>query len=198
MTKVTPTATNARIVCCAGQALEADFTGVIRQQDVRAHEVDKVGAGAGRVACSHTHRHAYDRGGSFTWHQDRHDHERRRGTGGSVSPSHAPPSLLLSCGASSGSAEHTSSRPCSRLLMLTNATHTPQVVMYDCFRPGDVVRARVLSLGDARSYHLTTADNSLGVVHARSLAGVPMVALSWQEMRCPRTMVVERRKVAKV
>jgi len=43
--------------------------------------------------------------------------------------------------------------------------------MYDCFRPGDVVRAKVLSLGDARSYYLTTADNSLGVVHAKSLAG---------------------------
>lgn len=46
-----------------------------------------------------------------------------------------------------------------------------QVVMYDCFRPGDVVRAKVLSLGDARSYYLTTADNTLGVVHAKSLAG---------------------------
>lgn len=45
VTKVSPTATNARIMCCAGQALDADFTGVIRQQDVRAHEVDKVGGG---------------------------------------------------------------------------------------------------------------------------------------------------------
>lgn len=32
-----------------------------------------------------------------------------------------------------------------------------QVVIYDCFRPGDVVRAEVLSLGDARSYYLSTA-----------------------------------------
>eukprot|EP00967_Tisochrysis_lutea_P014217 scaffold15976_cov17-Tisochrysis_lutea.AAC.4 len=29
--------------------------------------------------------------------------------------------------------------------------------MYDCFRPGDVVRAEVVSLGDARSYYLSTA-----------------------------------------
>lgn len=43
--------------------------------------------------------------------------------------------------------------------------------MYDCFRPGDIVRAKVISLGDARSYYLSTADNSLGVVHAKSLAG---------------------------
>lgn len=52
-----------------------------------------------------------------------------------------------------------------------------QVVMYDCFRPGDVVRAKVLSLGDARSYYLTTADNALGVVHAKSLAGGRMLGV---------------------
>jgi exosome complex RNA-binding protein Csl4 len=43
--------------------------------------------------------------------------------------------------------------------------------MYDCFRPGDIVLADVLSLGDARSYFLSTAKNELGVVHAKSLAG---------------------------
>ena len=32
--------------------------------------------------------------------------------------------------------------------------------MYDCFRPGDVVRAEVISLGDARSYYLSTAKVS--------------------------------------
>jgi len=51
------------------------------------------------------------------------------------------------------------------------ATEVDKVVMYDCFRPGDVVRAEVVSLGDARSYHLTTARNELGVVHATSIAG---------------------------
>jgi len=50
VTKVAPTSTNALIMCCAGQALEADFTGVIRQQDVRSHEVDKVG---GLLAACH-------------------------------------------------------------------------------------------------------------------------------------------------
>ncbi|KAF8067161.1 EXOSC1 [Scenedesmus sp. PABB004] len=113
VTKVSPTAAHARIVCCGAQALDAHFTGVVRQQDVRGHEVDKV-------------------------------------------------------------------------------------VMADCFRPGDTVRARVLSLGDARSYYLTTADNALGVVHAKSLAGAAMVPISWQEMQCPQTKLVERRKVAKV
>lgn len=47
----------------------------------------------------------------------------------------------------------------------------PQVVIYDCFRPGDLVTAEVLSLGDARSYYLSTAKNELGVVYARGGAG---------------------------
>lgn len=43
--------------------------------------------------------------------------------------------------------------------------------MYDCFRPGDIVRCEVLSLGDARSYYLTTARNELGVVYSKGSAG---------------------------
>lgn len=50
-------------------------------------------------------------------------------------------------------------------------TYCPQVQIQASFRPGDVVRAEVLSLGDARSYHLTTAKNELGVVYAKSVAG---------------------------
>ncbi len=46
-----------------------------------------------------------------------------------------------------------------------------QVEMYSCFRPGDLVRAEVISLGDSRSYYLSTAKNDLGVVYAKSLNG---------------------------
>jgi hypothetical protein len=52
-----------------------------------------------------------------------------------------------------------------------------------------VVRAKVLSLGDARSYYLTTADNALGVVHARSLAG----ARRGQRRACARCVVAAAR-----
>ena len=41
-----------------------------------------------------------------------------------------------------------------------------RVVMQDCFRPGDVVRAYVMSLGSARSYELSTARSELGVASA--------------------------------
>ncbi|KAI7837467.1 hypothetical protein COHA_008725 [Chlorella ohadii] len=75
------------------------------------------------------------------------------------------------------------------------ATEIDKVQIQASFRPGDVVRAEVLSLGDARSYHLTTAKNELGVVYAKSVAGVPMVPISWQEMQCPQTKAVENRKL---
>lgn len=118
------------------------------------------------------------------------------------------------------------------LKSLTKVELLLQVELYSCFRPGDLVRAEVISLGDSRSYYLSTAKNDLGVVYAKSLsgerhaiaqsikrcnsdklrcfsslrtgydirccAGVPMIPLSWQEMQCPETKVVEKRKVAKV
>ena len=59
--------------------------------------------------------------------------------------------------------------------------------------------SQVVSLGDARSYYLSTAKTELGVTHARSSAsGTPMIPISWQEMQCPVTKLKELRKVAKV
>mmetsp|Transcript_56997 Transcript_56997/g.113240 ORF Transcript_56997/g.113240 Transcript_56997/m.113240 type:complete len:206 (-) Transcript_56997:126-743(-) len=69
--------------------------------------------------------------------------------------------------------------------------------MYHCFRPGDVVLAVVLSLGDARAYYLSTAANECGVVLSRTSEGVRMVPVSWCEMEDPTTKVREKRKVAK-
>mmetsp|Transcript_5214 Transcript_5214/g.13170 ORF Transcript_5214/g.13170 Transcript_5214/m.13170 type:complete len:194 (+) Transcript_5214:280-861(+) len=77
------------------------------------------------------------------------------------------------------------------------ATEIDKVVTSNCFRPGDIVRAEVISLGDSRSYYLSTAKNELGVVYAKSLAGAPMVPISWQEMQCTKTNATEPRKVAK-
>uniref|UniRef100_A0A8C0PC19 Exosome complex component N-terminal domain-containing protein n=1 Tax=Canis lupus familiaris TaxID=9615 RepID=A0A8C0PC19_CANLF len=74
-----------------------------------------------------------------------------------------------------------------------------QVEIYKSFRPGDIVLAKVISLGDAQSnYLLTTAENELGVVVAHSESGVQMVPISWCEMQCPKTHTKEFRKVARV
>lgn len=77
------------------------------------------------------------------------------------------------------------------------ATEVDKVVIYESFRPGDIVRAQVISLGDSRSYYLCTARNELGVVFATSMAGAPMIPISWKEMQCTKTNIREPRKVAK-
>ncbi|KNC76276.1 hypothetical protein SARC_11214 [Sphaeroforma arctica JP610] len=77
------------------------------------------------------------------------------------------------------------------------ATQKDTVDIYKSFRPGDIVRAQVISLGDAKSYYLSTASNEYGVVFATSPAGHTMLPVSWCEMICPETHVREMRKVAK-
>ncbi|KAI9017648.1 hypothetical protein BC832DRAFT_545308 [Gaertneriomyces semiglobifer] len=77
------------------------------------------------------------------------------------------------------------------------ATERDKVQIYKSFRPGDVVRAEVISLGDARNYYLSTAKNELGVIFAQSMAGFTMIPISWEEMVCPKTKVIEHRKCAK-
>jgi exosome complex RNA-binding protein Csl4 len=72
-----------------------------------------------------------------------------------------------------------------------------RVEVYRSFRPGDIVLARVLSLGDARAYYLSSSEPELGVVLARSSEGAVMKAVSHCLMECPLTKAREPRKVAK-
>ena len=55
-----------------------------------------------------------------------------------------------------------------------------KLVMHECFRPGDIVRASVVSLGDTRQYYLSTADINLGVTLAKSESGNIMIPVSWK------------------
>jgi exosome complex component CSL4 len=72
------------------------------------------------------------------------------------------------------------------------------VEIFKSFRPGDIIRASVISLGDAKSYYLSTAQNELGVVLAHSSGGHTMIPLNWLQMQCPITKTIEFRKVAKI
>ncbi|CAG8697289.1 8060_t:CDS:2, partial [Acaulospora morrowiae] len=65
------------------------------------------------------------------------------------------------------------------------------------YRLGDIVRAKVISLGDARSYYLSTMENEYGVIYAQSLAGAAMIPISWTNMQCIKTGEIESRKCAK-
>jgi hypothetical protein len=51
------------------------------------------------------------------------------------------------------------------------ATEIDKIEIYKCFRPGDIIKAEVISLGDSRSYILSTAKNEYGVMYATSVAG---------------------------
>ena len=76
-------------------------------------------------------------------------------------------------------------------------TETDQLHMQECFRPGDIVRAVIISLGDARQYFMSTASEDSGVCFAYSKEGHMMQPLSWKEMQDPVTNTKEARKVAK-
>jgi len=77
------------------------------------------------------------------------------------------------------------------------ATERDKVRISDSFRPGDIIRAEVISLGDARSYYLSTAKNEYGVIYAQSVEGAAMIPKSWIEMQCTKTKTIELRKCAK-
>jgi exosome complex component CSL4 len=75
---------------------------------------------------------------------------------------------------------------------------TEEVKVHESFRPGDVVLARIISLGDSRRFFLSTAENELGVIRAVcAISGKSMTPISWKEMECPETKAREGRKCAK-
>ncbi|KAL9646173.1 hypothetical protein ABK040_008048 [Willaertia magna] len=78
------------------------------------------------------------------------------------------------------------------------STEIDKVVLYDCYRPGDIILAEIISLGDSRSYYISTAKNELGVVYANSINGAPMIPIDWTTMQCTKTSAKESRKVAKL
>lgn len=72
------------------------------------------------------------------------------------------------------------------------------VVIGDCFRPGDLVKAKIISMGDSRRYFLSTAATELGVIRGRSGNDNIMIPISFKEMECPKTGIREPRKCANV
>ncbi|KAF1982421.1 hypothetical protein K402DRAFT_340264 [Aulographum hederae CBS 113979] len=80
------------------------------------------------------------------------------------------------------------------------ATEKDKIKMLESFRPGDIIRAQVISLGDQGGYYLSTARNELGVVLAWDETGEELVPISWKEMGTVEDGKVgarEPRKVAK-
>ncbi|KAG7939506.1 hypothetical protein KL934_000440 [Ogataea polymorpha] len=78
------------------------------------------------------------------------------------------------------------------------STDRDKVKVGECFRPGDIVKALVISLGDGINYYLSTARNDLGVIHARSKSGKLLYPLDWETMVVPETGELEPRKCANI
>ena len=73
--------------------------------------------------------------------------------------------------------------------------------MLKCYRPNDIIKARVLSqqgAGNQMSTILSTVDDDMGVVFARSDdSGLLMIPRTWNDFMCVKTKKKEKRKVAK-
>ncbi|KAF2863622.1 hypothetical protein K470DRAFT_254907 [Piedraia hortae CBS 480.64] len=97
------------------------------------------------------------------------------------------------------SGETTVSSPFSALIRQQDirATEKDKVVVANCFHVGDVVRAKVISLGDERNYYCSTEGDECGVVVGHGDEGETLVPISWCEMRNEATGEKFPRKVAK-
>jgi len=67
--------------------------------------------------------------------------------------------------------------------------------MFDACRPGDYMRAKVISEKN-RTFHLSTADRDLGVIYAFCSACGHILSLRRSRMQCTRCGKFERRKAA--
>ncbi|EGW34985.1 uncharacterized protein SPAPADRAFT_48042 [Spathaspora passalidarum NRRL Y-27907] len=78
------------------------------------------------------------------------------------------------------------------------STERDKVKVIESYRPGDIVRAVIISLGDGSNYYLSTARNDLGVVFAKSEngAGELMYPIDWEHMIDIKTGEIEMRKNA--
>jgi exosome complex component CSL4 len=67
----------------------------------------------------------------------------------------------------------------------------------DCFKPGDIIKAEIVSLGDARNYVLSVLQPIYGVIQAKSPSSNTLLEpVSLSTMKDPSTGEVFKRKVA--
>lgn len=75
---------------------------------------------------------------------------------------------------------------------------TDSVQIWKCFRPSDIIKAKIISLGNQNDYYLSTSQPQFGVISATSSLGHTMKPIAWNKMQCMTTKIIESRKVAKV
>jgi exosome complex component CSL4 len=83
----------------------------------------------------------------------------------------------------------------SGILHVSDVQQTYVKSMFDVCKPGDVIRAKVISEKN-RVYHLSTKEKELGVVYAFCSQCGYMLELKRHIMRCFRCGKIEKRKIA--
>jgi len=68
-------------------------------------------------------------------------------------------------------------------------------MMYDVSKPGDVMRAKVISTMN-RAHHLSTSEKNLGVIYAFCSQCGHILTLRRGELGCPKCGKIEKRKIA--
>jgi exosome complex component CSL4 len=81
------------------------------------------------------------------------------------------------------------------ILHISDAEERYVDFMNDVCKPGDIIRAKVISEKN-QIYHLSTADKNLGVVYAFCSRCGDLLEQKRNEMRCPKCGHVEKRKTA--
>ena len=68
----------------------------------------------------------------------------------------------------------------------------------ECFRPGDIIKAKVISLGDSKAYFLSTVPDDCGILRAKLSSTIGSGIPASYKLVCDSTMMIaEKRKVAK-
>lgn len=83
----------------------------------------------------------------------------------------------------------------SGVLHVSNVQQRYVESMFDVCKPGDIIRAKVISEKN-RVFHLSTADKSLGVVYAFCSQCGYTLELKRNVMRCPRCGKIEKRRIS--
>jgi len=81
------------------------------------------------------------------------------------------------------------------ILHISDASPGYIETMYEVCKPGDLMRAKVVSDLN-KAYHLSTEDKNLGVIYAFCSRCGHLLELMRERMRCSACGNVEKRKVA--
>ena len=81
------------------------------------------------------------------------------------------------------------------ILHISDASPDYVEIMYDVCKPGDIMRAKVISTMN-RTHHLSTSENNLGVTYAFCSQCGHVLTLRRRGLQCPECGEVEKRKIA--